>query len=103
MLEFSSGSLTDEIKKDGITIVTFGAVWCRYCSMINEELLSLEKLNPDIKLIHVDCDEHEQLAIEYNVLVLPTSLYFVNGALVKVEHGYKKLNELKQIIESLKN
>lgn len=101
MKESSANSLSKDLNKLGVTILTFGAKWCRYCQLLKDELIELETENPQLTILHIDTDENEDLAVSYDVSVLPTTLYFVDGVLKERDLGFKKCNEIAQIVKNL--
>lgn len=87
-----------EVLTNDLTLVDFYAEWCGPCKMLGPVLESLT----DIKIIKVDVDLHQQLAIEYGVMSVPTLVFFKEGQMVKKEIGFRSPDELKSIISELK-
>lgn len=61
-------------------MVDFTAVWCGPCKMLDPvvKLLAAE-WNGKVKVVKVDVDENPDLAMQYQVMGVPTLLLFVKG------------------------
>lgn len=63
-------------------VVDFFAPWCGPCKILAPILEDLaDKYADKITFAKVDTDVEEQLALDYNITSVPTTLVFVNGAL----------------------
>ncbi len=70
------------------TVVMFGATWCTYCHQ-RAPLLATERAKSDsFALAALDIDEQQSLAVEYQVMTLPTTVIFVNGKEVSRKTGF---------------
>ena len=92
-----SENLESLLTKD-LTLVDFYAEWCGPCKMLGPVLEKLENIN----IIKVDVDIHQQLAMNYGIMSVPSLLFFKNGQLVKKEIGFRSEEDLKNIISNLK-
>lgn len=81
--------LTDEtfesevLKYDGVVLVDFWAQWCGPCKMIApiiDELAS--DLEGKAKVVKVDVDKAQSLAMQYGVMSIPTLIIFKSGEIV---------------------
>lgn len=90
-------NLESLLTKD-LTLVDFYAEWCGPCKMLGPVLEKLENIN----IIKVDVDIHQQLAMNYGIMSVPSLLFFKNGQLVKKEIGFRSAEDLKNIISNLK-
>ncbi len=61
------------------TVVLWSANWCPDCIYLNPLLPALEKANPDFNFVHMDRDENLDLAIDQEILGIPSLLTFRNG------------------------
>ena len=90
-------NLESLLTKD-LTLVDFYAEWCGPCKMLGPVLEKLENIN----IIKVDVDIHQQLAMNYGIMSVPSLLFFKNGQLAKKEIGFRSEEDLKNIISNLK-
>ena len=61
-------------------LVDFWAAWCPPCRLMNPVLDELNAERDDIKIVSVDADNEQELAVQYGVLGMPTFMLFSGGA-----------------------
>lgn len=86
----------------GLVLVDFFAIWCGPCKLLHPVLEELASNNPNLKVIKIDVDDHEDLAREYGVISVPTLILFKNGNPISKQVGYIPLDVLQQFIENNK-
>ncbi len=79
-------------------IIDFTASWCGPCKILNP---ILDEINSDtnIKVFKFDIDEHQELAIKYEIRSIPTLLIFKNGVLINRLIGIKNKQEILKTFE----
>ncbi len=102
MENFESRDPREVISKEkGALIVDFFASWCEPCKMLAPVLESVgQKYSNNLKILKVDIDKYPELSTEYQVMSVPTLLFFSNGELVNREVGFIPEEKLCSIIES---
>lgn len=60
-------------------LVDFFATWCGPCNMLSPILENISNTRADFNIAKVNIDELRDLAIDYEVEVVPTLLIFKNG------------------------
>ncbi len=95
IIEFKNGNFNEE-KKEGLVLVDFYATWCGPCKMMHPIIEEIGKENPNLKIIKIDVDQHEDLAREYGIMSIPTILLFRDGNLVKKNIGFIAKDQLTQ-------
>lgn len=83
----------------GECIVDFYAEWCGPCKMIAP---ILEELKDEIKIIKVDVDMHQPLAMQYGVMSVPTLLFMKDGKILKQTLGFQSKEMIESNIKFLK-
>ena len=68
----------EEIQKEKV-LVDFYADWCGPCKMMGEVLETMD----GIDVLKINTDEHEDLAMKFGVMSIPTLILFKNGKEVK--------------------
>ena len=91
---------TEVIKNNIPVIVDFFAEWCGPCKMFAPILDQLsEEYEGKIKIIKIDIDTEPELAAEYNIMSIPTIVFFNNG---KVANRHVGLMPKDMLIEKVK-
>ena len=83
-LEMSSKNFKEILDSNEKVLVDFYADWCGPCKMmapVVEELA--EELNGVAKVGKVNVDNNQDLAMQFNVMSIPTLIIFKNGEVVK--------------------
>ena len=83
-------------------VVDFSATWCGPCQMMGPVMEKLAKdFEGKAKVAKIDIDENSDLAMKYNIMSVPSMLFFKNGEIkaqvigaVPEEHLSEKLNNL---------
>lgn len=83
-MEVNESNFREEVLNSPVpTLVDFWAEWCVPCKMIEPIILELEKEYANkLKVVRVNVDENQNLAIEYGIMSIPTIGIFVNGVMV---------------------
>jgi thioredoxin len=72
----------------GLVLVDFWATWCPPCKMIAPILESIASEKAGlVKIVKVDTDKEQFLAMNYEISSIPTLILFNNGAKVKQISG----------------
>lgn len=97
--EISNAKEFDEELKNGRVVVDFYAVWCGPCKMLAPVVEKVVEENPEITLLRVNVDENEELSSRYNIVSIPTLLYFKDGKMINGNVGYIGESEVKKLLE----
>ncbi len=90
------------LKSSQPVLVDFSATWCGPCQMMGPVMEKLAtEFEGKAKVAKVDIDECSDLAMKYNIMSVPSMLFFKNGEIkdqvvgaVPTEHLSEKLNSL---------
>ncbi|WP_339895474.1 thioredoxin [uncultured Algibacter sp.] len=81
-------------------LVDFYADWCGPCKMLAPILKDVkEALEDGIKIIKIDVDKNQPLAVKYQVRGVPTMILFKNGEQVWRQSGVLQKNDIISIIK----
>ncbi len=77
-------------------LVDFGAVWCGPCKMLDPVVKELaHDWGEKVKVVKVDVDHNPNLAIQYQVLGVPTLILFKNGQPMERLSGFQPKKKLE--------
>ena len=71
------------LKSDIPVLVDFWAPWCGPCRMVSPLVDELaEELSGKLKVVKVNTDENQEIAVKYGIRSIPTLGIFKNGNIV---------------------
>ncbi|MEM9088019.1 MAG: thioredoxin domain-containing protein [Cyanobacteria bacterium P01_F01_bin.53] len=81
------------------TLVSFYASWCGYCKQFSPILNQVKgQMGDRIKVVKISTEKYPQLAEEYEVTSLPTTLLFIDGELASRIKGVMETPKLIQYV-----
>lgn len=86
------------LNSDKVVLVDFWASWCAPCRMLSPIVDQVAEELTDIKVAKVNIDDEQDLALQYNVMSIPTLLVFKGGQLVKRSVGVISKNDIKELV-----
>ena len=102
-MKVDEGSWDVEVMKaPGLVMVDFWAVWCGPCQMVApivEELAN--EYTGKLRVMKLNTDENPEIAGRYQVMSIPTILFFKNGRPVEKLVGARPKRQFKDVIDSL--
>jgi len=78
-------------------LVDFTAVWCGPCKMLDPLVKQLaQEWEGKVKVVKLDVDDSPQLAMDYQVMGVPTLMLFKGGRPVERVTGYQPKDRLEK-------
>ncbi len=91
---------TEVLDFKGVVVVDFYADWCGPCKMLGPLLHSMSDSNkdPKVKFAKVNVDEAQDLAGQFDVMSIPTVIFFKDGKGVNQMVGVSDKSEYQNAI-----
>jgi len=94
-------SFNQIINSETPILVDFFADWCGPCKMLAPILKKVkEELGDAIKIVKIDVDKNQPLAVKYQVRGVPTMMLFKDGKQVWRQSGVLQKNDIINVIKS---
>ena len=75
------------LNSDKPVLVDFWASWCGPCRMVVPLVEEIAKERSDIKVVKINVDEEQELAMQFGVMSIPTLVVMKNGKIVNQVTG----------------
>jgi thioredoxin 1 len=93
---------TEVLKTSQLVMVDFWAVWCGPCQMVAPIVDELAKeYQGKLKVMKLNTDEAPEVAGQYQIMSIPTIVFFKGGQVVDKIVGARPKQQFKEKIESL--
>ncbi len=81
IIEGTDNNWKQEVEQAQIPVVVdFWAPWCGPCRMVSPVIEKLaEKYGGKLKVVKVNVDDNQALAMKYNIMSIPTIMLFKDG------------------------
>jgi len=92
----NESSFKDEVLSGSMPVlVDFTATWCGPCKMLDPIVKQLaDEWQDKVKVVKLDVDENANIAMQYQVMGVPTLMLFVGGEIKQRLTGYMPKNKL---------
>ncbi len=102
IVEASTETWTEEVlNAPAPVLVYFWADWCEPCHEMRPSIARLAAECPDIKVVHLDIDNHEDIALTYRISIVPTIIVFRDGNKIHQSICVQSYDDIEASLEML--
>ena len=100
VMKVTSSNFEEEVlNSDKTVLIDFYADWCGPCKMFSPIIESVAEENEDIKVVKIDVDNAQDLAIKYQVMSIPTIVVIKNGQEVNRNVGVVSKSQIVEMVK----
>ena len=100
VMKVTSENFEEEVLNSEKTVlVDFYADWCGPCKMLAPVVESVAAENDDIKVVKINVDDAQDLAIKYQVMSIPTIVIIKNGQEINRSVGVVSKTDLLEMVK----
>lgn len=101
--EVTDADFVDKVlQAQGLVVVDFWAEWCAPCTLMSAHVMMLaQEFGPQLGVVALDVDENPIVTQHYQVMGLPTLIFFRHGLEIERQVGVAAYDELHQRVADL--
>lgn len=90
---------TEVLQSEKKVLIDFYADWCGPCQMLSPIVEQVAEENENIKVVKLNVDENQELAIKYGIMSIPTLVVVKDGNEINRTIGLVSKSEVEELIE----
>ena len=99
-LEINMNNFKEEVLEAKETVLAdFWAPWCGPCRMQGPVLEKFAEANPDVKVVKINVDDNQELAMQFKIMSIPSMIVFKNGEAVNCAVGLQSKATLEELVK----
>ena len=100
VLKVTSANFEEEVlNSDKTVLIDFYADWCGPCKMLSPIIENVANENEDIKVVKIDVDNAQDLAIKYQIYSIPTIVVIKNGEETNRNVGIASKSQILEMVK----
>ena len=102
IMKVTSANFEEEVlNSDKTVLIDFYAEWCGPCQAYSPIVESVASENEEIKVVKIDVDNAQDIAMKYQVMSIPTTVIIKNGQEVNRAVGMISKSDLLEMVKQL--
>ena len=99
-LEINMNNFKEEVLEAKETVLAdFWAPWCGPCRMQGPVLEKFAEANPGVKVVKINVDDNQELAMQFKIMSIPSMIVFKNGEAVNCAVGLQSKAALEELVK----
>lgn len=90
---------TEVLNSEKTVLIDFYADWCGPCKMLSPIVEQVASENTNVKVVKINIDDEQDLAINYGVMSIPTLVVIKNGQETDRVVGLIEKSEVERLIK----
>lgn len=100
VLKITSENFKSEVLESSQKVlIDFYADWCGPCKMMGPVVEEIAEEHSDVKVVKIDVDNAEDIAIKYQIMSIPTLIVVKGGQEVNRSIGLISKEKIEELIE----
>ncbi len=100
IFHITKNNFQEEVVNSNKTVLLdFWADWCVPCKMIAPVLEEIAKEHPEIKVGKINVDQEQELAVQFQVMSIPTLILMKEGKIVNQTVGLQSKSDLLELVD----
>ena len=87
------------LKSEKMVLIDFYADWCGPCKMLAPIVEEVASEHEDLKVVRINIDNEESIAMDYQIMSIPTLVLIKDGKEVDRVIGYVQKKVIETMIE----
>jgi|TARA_R110001592_G_scaffold324469_1_gene604093 thioredoxin 1 len=98
VLEVTDEKVAEVLNTDKVVVLDFWAEWCGPCRMYGPILEEFSNEFPDVVVGKVNVDKANEVAKQYGIRNIPTTIVFRNGEVINKVSGVVTKQKLSELV-----
>ncbi len=97
----TDGNFEEFIKSNDVAVIDCWAAWCGPCRMLSPVIEELSREQKDVAFGKLNVDENRATPMKYDIMSIPTLLYFKDGQLADKTIGALPKRSIEDRLEKI--